>query len=42
MLKYFVLSENITPQNLWDATKAEVREKFIALNILEKTKVLNQ
>lgn len=35
MLRYFELNENenIIYQNLWDAAKAELRVKFIALNV---------
>lgn len=35
--KYFELNENLTYQNLWNAGKAVLRGKFIALNtVLER------
>ena len=46
MLRYFELNENenIIYQNLWDAAKAELRVKFIALNVYitkKKSKIIS-
>lgn len=42
--KYFEVNENINTryQNLWDAVKAVLREKFIAVIFYISKKVLNQ
>lgn len=37
MIKIFCTkNENATYQNLWDATEGVLRQKFTALNVLEK------